>query len=124
MNKRINTRFRNTLLSIGVVLTISACSTTPHQSTALSIAQQGIFAAGGKSFKVQDSLTTNNYLTRKVKPCMVIMLRYFIKSLNMPVLIHWYSCMVRDNQRKHGETHLMVVKDSKHFSCASISQCM
>lgn len=48
MNKRLNTRFRNTLLSIGVVLTISACSTTPHQSTALSIAQQGNFAAGGK----------------------------------------------------------------------------
>lgn len=48
MNKRLNIRFTNTLLSVGVALTISACSTTPHQSTALSIAQQGNFAAGGK----------------------------------------------------------------------------
>ena len=48
MNKRLNIRFRNTLLSVGVALTISACSTTPHQSSALNIAQQGNFAAGGK----------------------------------------------------------------------------
>lgn len=48
MNKLLNIRFRNTLLSVGVALTISACSTTQHQSTALSIAQQGNFAAGGK----------------------------------------------------------------------------
>ncbi|WP_289048063.1 alpha/beta fold hydrolase [uncultured Psychrobacter sp.] len=46
----INTTFifRNTLISICLAGIISGCSISPHQSTALSIAEQGNFAAGGK----------------------------------------------------------------------------
>lgn len=48
MNKRFNSVCKNTLISMGVAASISACSVNPHQSAGLSIAKQGNFAAGGK----------------------------------------------------------------------------
>lgn len=43
-----NSLFSKLLLSICITTFISACSMNPHQSSTLSIAQQGNFAAGGK----------------------------------------------------------------------------
>ncbi|WP_333661808.1 alpha/beta hydrolase [Acinetobacter sp.] len=44
----INSLFGKLLLTIGITGSISACSVNPHQSSAISIVQQGNFAAGGK----------------------------------------------------------------------------
>lgn len=48
MNNRFSLKFKNTLLSLGVLMTMSACSINPHQSMTLKIVEQGNFAAGGK----------------------------------------------------------------------------
>lgn len=44
----INSLFGKLLLTVCMTASMSACSVNPHQSSALSIAQQGNFAAGGK----------------------------------------------------------------------------
>lgn len=44
----INSLFGKLLLTICITVSMSACSVNPHQSSALNIAQQGNFAAGGK----------------------------------------------------------------------------
>ena len=44
----INSLFGKLLLTICITASMSACSVNPHQSSALNIAQQGNFAAGGK----------------------------------------------------------------------------
>ena len=44
----INSLFGRLLLTICITASMSACSFNPYQSSALSIAQQGNFAAGGK----------------------------------------------------------------------------
>lgn len=44
----INALFGKLLLTICMTASISACSVNPHQTSALSITQQGNFAAGGK----------------------------------------------------------------------------
>lgn len=48
INNRLKLIFKNTVLSISIAASISACAVNPNKSAGLTIIQQGNFAAGGK----------------------------------------------------------------------------
>lgn len=61
MNKRLRSIARNSLISISIAVSISACTVSPGKSTTLMIADQGSFAVGG-------SVITNPGTFDPIKP--------------------------------------------------------
>ena len=120
----INALFSKLLLTICITASLSACSVNPHQSSALSIAQQGNFAAGGKVIQSAGQFDDQQLFNPQGQTLHGDHASVFYQIPEHARAYPLVFYMVRDNQRKHGEPHLMVVRDSRHFSCANISLYM